>query len=373
MAELSLQLPGKVFFGSDVLNLAGTLTAAYGTRAILISEYLLHEGRHIEKVQDILRKRGIECIVVDDMGSQGLRRDAAEVVDYAKASRIQVVIGLGGMKILSQARRIACLSAAGDGADPHARPLPYIEIPTVFRNPLLMSDAYLETDPASRRPRIVRAPEGLVRVALVDPSLTVTLSPKYAGALFLDSVLGALEGYISGGANFLSDALFLAALKLLGEGIDDAVRGVKDLRPRVKASQAGVLSAMGLATCSSGAGSALSYAINALFGTPKSWVGAVLLPHIMDLHLGSRADKLAETAKALGEDIFGLGTADAAACAPVRTRRVIAQLGLPGRLRDFDLKLSELVDAAEAASGFDPKNGLPMTVDALYDLLKRAY
>ena len=367
MAELSFHLPGKVFFGSDVLNLLGTLTAAYGTRTLLFSDYHLHDKKQIERVKDILRKRGIECIVIDDIGTYTSRRSAAEVAEFAKASRIQTVIGLGGMKTLSTARKIACLAPGG------AVPLPYIEVPTVFRNPLLLSDMYLDADPVTKRPLLVRAAEGLVKAAVVDPSLTVTIGAKYAGTLLLDCVLGAFEGYLSTGANFFSDAVFSSALRLLGEAMDDTVRGVKDLRPRVKASQAGLLCGAGYATCPLGIGAALSWAVNSLFATPKSWVGSVLLPHIMDLYSEGRAEKLTETAKALGEDTFGLDSSEAAGLASARIRRVIAQLALPGRLRDLDLKLSELVDAAEAASDIDTTGRLPMTVDGLYDLLKRAY
>ncbi len=374
MAELSLRAPGKVFFGSDVLNLAGTLAEVYGTRSILITHHALHEGRHIERVKGILRGRGIECIVVDDADALGKGR--AE--DMARASRVQVVLGMGGMRTLSLARKTACLLSPPTGHRPPGEPFPYIEIPTVFRNPFLLTDAYLDQDSEGRRPRIVPGPEGLLKAALVDPGLTATLPPRIAGAMFLDSILQSLEGYLAGDGNFLSDTLFARALKLLGEGVDDTVRGSRDQRPRdlrarVKASQAGILSALGLATCTSGAGSALCHSIGSLFDAPRALVGAVLLPHIMDLHLGARAEKLADAAKALGEDVFGLTTAEAAARAPARTRRIIAQLGLPGRLRDLDLKPAELVDAAEAASRFDAKDGLPMTVDSLYDILKRAY
>jgi len=80
-------------------------------------------------------------------------------------------------------------------------------------------------------------------------------------------------------------------------------------------------------------------------------------------------------AKTLGEDVYGLSSSDAAQQASSRVRRIIGQLGLPARLRDFDLRLPELADAAEVASGFDMMSHMPisMTVDSLYDLLKRAY
>jgi alcohol dehydrogenase class IV len=374
MAELSFSIPSKVLFGSDVLNFLGSLTSSYGSRAILVTEFSLHENRHAERVQNILRKKNIECIVIDDISGPRSRRTISEVSEFTKASRSQIIIGMGGMKCLSAARKVACVSAPGGGTEPR-EPLPYIEIPTVFRNPLLLTDTYLDRDPSTRNPQIIHTAPGLVKAALIDPSLTSTISEKFTGALLLDSVLNALEGYLSTGANFFSDSLFLSALGLLGDAMDDAVRGVKDLRHRVKASQAGLLTSVGLTTSYTGAGVALSYGINALFGTPKSWIASVLLPHVIDIHLGSRAEKLAEAAKVLGEEIFGLSSADAAQFASERIRRIIAQLGLPARLRDLDLKLNELVEAAEAAATFEMMSHLPlpMTVDGLYDLLKRAY
>ena len=82
---------------------------------------------------------------------------------------------------------------------------------------------------------------------------------------------------------------------------------------------------------------------------------------------------MAIAAKTLGEDVFGLETGAAARLVPAWVRRVIAQMCLPGRLRDLDLKLNELIDAAEAASEFDPATRLPLTIDGLYDILKSAY
>lgn len=373
MAELALEIPGKIFFGSDVLNLAGSLTASYGTRAILISEQALHAGRHIEQLRSILRGRGIECIVVDDTDFPGKEKFAGGVMEMAKASRIQVILGMGGLRTLSRARETACLLGSNPAKNTKEQALPYIEIPSVFRQPLLLRDAYLDENLSGRGPQILDSPKGLVKAALIDPGLTASLPIRYVGTLFLDSILQAFEGYLAGDGNFLSQTLFFRALELLGEGINDTFRGVLDLRPRVMASQAGVLSALGFTSSTAGAGTALCYAIAALFKTPRSWVATVLLPHIMELHLDTKMEKLVDTAKALGEDVFGLPSPLAAKRAPARIRRIIAHLGLPGRLRDLDLELSELVDAAEAASRFDTQDGLPLTLDSLYDILKRAY
>jgi alcohol dehydrogenase class IV len=56
-------------------------------------------------------------------------------------------------------------------------------------------------------------------------------------------------------------------------------------------------------------------------------------------------------------------------------RRILGSLGLPTRLRDFDLNLDDMVEAASTARSFDMMNYLPRSVSAedLYELLKSAY
>ncbi|MDR1932514.1 MAG: iron-containing alcohol dehydrogenase [Spirochaetales bacterium] len=373
MAELSFSFPGKIFFGSDVLNLLGSLTASFGMRTMLIADGVLHDGRHIERIQDVLRKKGIDCLLLDDVNAPGSRRSIQDVVDFAKASRTQVFLGLGGTSILNTTRKTACLASTQKNREGLPVPLPYIEIPTVFRSPYMVTDAYVDTDPITRRPVLVSSAEGLSKAILVDPSLTAGLPPKFMGTLMLDTLLLAVEGYLSANANFFSDAHFFAAINLLGEGIGEAIRGVKDLRPRVKASQAGVLCAFGITATGLGVGSILSLALHTLFGVPKSWAAAILLPHMLDILAESRTERMAAAAKILGEDVFGLETGAAARLVPSWTRRIIAQMFLPGRLRDLNLKLNELIDAAEAAAEFDVTSRIPMTIDGLYDLLKRAY
>ncbi|MDR1625833.1 MAG: iron-containing alcohol dehydrogenase [Spirochaetia bacterium] len=373
MAELSFTFPGKFFFGSDVLNLLGPLAASFGTRAMLIADAALHENRHIERIQDILRKKNIDCILLDDAVSPGTRRTIQNILDFAQASRTQIFLGLGGTSVLNIARKTACLAAGQKNREGLPVPLPYIELPTVFRNPYLIAGSYVDTDPATRRPVLAPSAEGLPKAVFMDPSLSSGLSPKFTGTLMLDTLLLALEGYLSGNANFFSDAQFLTAINLLGDGIAEAIRGVKDLRPRVKASQAGVLCAFGISVTGLGVGSTLSLALHTLFNVPKSWAAAVLLPHVMDILAESRTERMATAAKILGEDAFGLEAQEAARLVPARARRLIAQMFLPGRLRDLGLKLNEIIDAAEAACEFDVSNRLPMPVDSLYDLLKRAY
>ncbi|MFH2113941.1 MAG: iron-containing alcohol dehydrogenase, partial [Spirochaetota bacterium] len=57
----------------------------------------------------------------------------------------------------------------------------------------------------------------------------------------------------------------------------------------------------------------------------------------------------------------------------LRTR--LGRLSIPSRLKDFELPLEQLVEAADTARRFDFMNFLPrsMTVDDVFDFVKTVY
>ena len=138
---------------------------------------------------------------------------------------------------------------------------------------------------------------------------------------------------------------------------------------------AGFLTALGLATSRMGLGACLSYAINARLMVPKSWVSAILIPHILEFNTSIATEKIAHIGELLGGDFGDLSAADAAYKAVESSRELISSLELPARLRDFDLALDDLVDSIEMVHSFDMMNYLPRTVstEQIYEIVKSAY
>jgi len=133
--------------------------------------------------------------------------------------------------------------------------------------------------------------------------------------------------------------------------------------------------AMGLSMSSAGSGTALSYAINARFMVPKSWIATILIPHVMEFNTNSSVEKMAHIGRLFGVELRELTPVDAANKTIESIRTLIASLKLPSRLRDFDLQLDDMVDVVEVAHSFDMMNYLPRTVSAedLYDIVKSAF
>ena len=372
----------SVYFGTDSINHIGEAVLSHGRRVLLITEYPGTDQSHAKRLVKILGSAGIDPILFDDIRS-GVQTSVLDTVtELGKAGKIQVVIGLGGMRVLSVARiATVMIGSTVSTADMFRGKLPqtvncsYIEVPNSCRNHFMMKNACVIADSVSTRARLVELPPGLTKAAFIDPQLSLELSKKYQTVAVLDTIAASIEGYLSKNRNFLSDTCCLGAIRKLHEALFQTHQQPNEIQNRVLASEGGLLSCMGLSTASQGIGGTLSYMINATFHVPKSWIAMVLLPHILDTYESRNEQRLCDIADAMGENISGLQTTKAISLAAATVRRSLAKLELPSRLRDFDLSLEELYTICDAAADF-PLNencGLELDSSAICELIKKAF
>jgi alcohol dehydrogenase len=382
MPDISFSIPTDIKFGLDVANRIAATVGPFGERVLLVTEAILYEGKIIERIQSLLEKKGLQLLVYDEVVPNATSTVVDEAVKLARGAHAQVIVGLGGIRTLSVAQAVAMASPGESemddylsGVQPKTDPLPFIALPTTCRDPFLLTSEYLMTDSRDRTARIGRAQPGITRAVIFDPKLSATLPPKFTATTLLDTLLAAVEGYLCSRSNFISDTFFLRAFELIGKTVDPLRDAPEDLRVRVNAAMAGLLTAMGLTLSRTGVGSALAYAINGRFMVPKSWVAAIMLPRVLEFYVGVAAEKLSVLAGYLGEQMVEGTPVEGANLAVEAVRRLLGSLGLPTRLRDFDLNLDDMVDVAGTARSFDLMNYLPRSVSTedLYELLKLAF
>lgn len=373
MPSVSLTYPPRVLYGNDILQNLGTYVAGIAKRALVVTESVMRHESYLATALDSLEERGIECIVFDSISPGATSAVLSEVAELVRASKPQVVIGFGGVRVLAAAR-----FAAHEGSrnwPPSTSSVKYFEVPASCRNPLMFKNEVVITDAATMLPQIRQVRGGILHSVIIDPTLTRTLSPRFFSVAMLDILLSSAEGYLAGSANFYSDTLLERALELVGDSLLDSLRSRGLPLPTEKVCEAGLLSAMGLGATNIGIGSALAFAMNSRYRIPKSWAAAVLLPHILELHLETGATKLAKIAGWLGEDIQGRHAQSVAGKASEATRRMLGLFQLPTRLRDLKLELSDIQVLGEAALALPFATSGPLHLDSgsVSDLLKQAY
>jgi alcohol dehydrogenase len=378
--DFAFAIPTRIQFGPDVVNRIGSIAESFGNRALLVTETALRDAGHIGRVREILRKRLVDSIIFDNISTRNTESTLERIVATARAGHVQLVVGLGGMRVLSAARFAAMIGRSSlevpsvlDGRAVSEPPLPYIEIPSCYRNHFMFQDRCVV--PTTEGVRVLDTQSGINEQVLVDPNLAGSLPEKYSVALMLDALLAAIEGYLSKRATFIAEALLIEAIALLGDALEGSAEAPGDMRHRYKASQAGVLASLGIAASSQGPGGAITYTVSSMFHVPKAWIASVLVPHVIDFNTAVRTEKLARIARALGEDTEGLDVTQSAYRASETVRRLIGRLGLPGRLREYNLHLDDMVEASEAASTMEmaATGAAPVTAQDIYDLIKQAF
>ncbi len=382
MADVIFNVPAKVYLGLDIINRLGVIVSEVGERVIIVTEAILYEPKIIERICTLLDKRQIQYIIFDEVIPNATTKAVDDGVMLARGAHADVVIGLGGMKTLSIAKAIA-MTASNDndiedfmaGVVPAKPPLSYIEIPTTCRDHFMLTDEYFLVDARDRTGRIGKAQGGITKAVIIDPKLSRSLPKKYTITTMFDTLLAAIEGFLSQRANYLSDTFFARAIEILGKTIPELESGTDEIKTRLNASTAGMLTAMGLSMSKQGIGGALSYAINAKFMVPKSWVATILLPHVMEFNMAASTEKLSVVAGLLGEESSEGASVEEANRAVEAIRRMLGPTGISTRLRDFDLAIDDLIEIAGTARTYDMMNYLPRLVSTedLYEIIKSAF
>lgn len=386
MPDFSFHVRPRIWVGPDALLrlplLAGELTGEGRPRCMLVADPLLYESKMVERVQTLLEERGIQVLVFDEVGDRATSKVADDALRLARGSRSPLIIALGGLKTLMIGRTAAALAlgeldvdAALDGVEPKGERVPLIEIPTSLRHPFLTRDCILLPDGRDRRIRLAQIPGSAPAVALIDPGLSASLSPKLSASCVIDSLLGTVEAYVSAKSSFMSDILLEKAAISLSAALNGLIARPDDPAARAEGWKGSFLSSLGLGMSAPGLGCALALAINARWPVPKAALAAILLPYSMELASKSRLEKVAALATLFGEDVADSSPQEAAAKAVEWLRTRLGLLKVPSRLKDFDLVLDRLVECARDARELDFMNYLPRaaSVDDVFDFVKTAF
>ncbi len=377
MDSLSFYMPGRLIFGIDSRLRLGTEARNFGTRALLITETVFRSSRLLEEIRSVLTVAGVEAISCAEIGPDSTSRAGEECMKLAKSARVQMIIGLGGLRVLSTAKAVAALGAniadidsLNDERSSEASVYPYIEIPTTCRNPFMLRDDFFLVDARNRHSTVFRRSEAFPKLVVIDSRLAEGLSDRSRSAILLDTMLHSLEGYFSRSSNFVSNTIFLRSLGLLVGSID-AAAGRDSPGPDTGMHQAGLLSAFGLTMGSLGIGSATAITAGGLFQVPKSGIAALMLPIILEYGRRACPDKLVRLAPIVDEDTRRMGTAEAADTVIASLRRRIDRFQLPLRLSDYGLESGDLpvLAAAAAAMGLADQMPQPLDQEEILDLL----
>lgn len=343
------------------------------TRVAVFTDEGLVSAGVVNLVAEQIKKSSLELVGVFDNIVQDARiENINEGAAFYRSVGADAMVVVGGGSVMDAAKAINIL--IGEGLDDFrplaergglwegAKPLPpHVVFPTTAGTGSEVTNAIVVLDTEAKMKLQITHPYN-ADIAMLDPELTVKLPPRITAFTGMDALTHAIEGVTSTGANPISDALGLHAIRLICTYLPVAVQEPENVTARGNMLIASTLAGMCFGNSMTGAAHATAHALGAHYGIPHGLANAIMLPVVMEFNLEEALDRYAMIADAMGLDVSGKASLDAAAEAVQAVKDLKKVVGLTETLADFNVPedddaLRETVDLAAGDSqiGYNPR------------------
>ena len=381
MEDLYFDIATKLHFGIDTVSMLGVTARSIGARAMLVYDPVHASNGVLEKTVVSLEQAGISPIMFDEAGPFSTSRCAEKGIELVEKGQVQTVIGLGGISTLSYAKAVAGFAGTHKHLDSvfgqnevEVKPLSFIGLPTSLRDPFLLTPRVLLVDARNRIPKIVAMKDFAAHTVIVDPVLSGHLSDTMVKSIGTDLLVQSIEGIFSTPSNFITQSLFLRAIDMSVEFLNQLAAGTPSAELVHKVCQAGLLSGLGFSMGRLGMASAAGFAAKGLHQIPSSSVSALMLPHLLEYARTACPDRLLRIGPIVNPEVRGMDPAVASQSIIESFRILLGKLNLPMRLSLYGIETKQLPLIARTAvdigvNGYLP---VPLSTESFLSVLKQA-
>jgi alcohol dehydrogenase class IV len=379
-------LPIKVQYGMNAIDsLSDVLREFDSKRMFVVTDRGVVGAGLLAKIRTLLEDLTIEIAVYDEVAPNPSDTTVMLGVDRYRAFTPDVVMGLGGGSSIDAAKAIRAVAQTGgiindyEGFDRFgvSAEIPLIAVPTTAGTGSEMGGWAVVTDTKRHFKMGFGDPPALApTISIIDPALTVTLPPELTAATGMDAFSHALEVYLSTASSPITDALALRAIELVAKNIGTAYKNGEDLKARENMMYGSMIAGMAMSNADCGAIHAIAETVGGIYDIGHGVSIASFTPHVMKFNTIAIPEKMANVARAMGVDISGASTKDAANSAWQAAAQIMSDLSLPrpselGIDRDDEELLHRIahLSTTNMSSGGNPR---PVSKEDYYVILKEA-
>ena len=366
-ADGLFDMPTRVVFGRGVAAQAGTSARSLGgTRAVVVADRGVIALGVAGRVMRELEAAGVEAKLFDHVQPNPRDVHCIEAAELARASGIDVFVGIGGGSSIDTAKCAAVLLTNGghprdweDFGALKTAPVPVIAVPTTAGTGSEVSPSAIITDTVRHKKMNLFDPRICPRVALVDPDLTMSMPPALTASTGMDALSHAVDSLHCRLATPASDAMALEGARLIALYLRRAFADGGDVEARCGMAQASLVAGLAVGITDVAGCHCLAESIGAVYDHPHGVCCAATMPPIMDFNLAVSEAKYVRLAGAFAIDREGRGDAALAAAAVDYVRDLNRDLGIPelGELiREQDLDLLAEKAAANTSRPSNPRD-----------------
>ena len=139
--------------------------------------------------------------------------------------------------------------------------------------------------------KIIFHPKILPSIVILDPALTIDLSPRLTAATGMDALAHNLEAFCAPGFHPMADGIALEGIRLIKKSLNEVVKNGQNLDARLDML---VASTMGSTAFQKGLGAihSLSHPVNAQFNVHHGLSNAIFMPYVLTFNKKEISNKI---------------------------------------------------------------------------------
>jgi len=332
---------GRVLFGPQAATRVGEEAAKLvsGRRCLIITEAGIVKAGLVSEIQASLSEAGFDVELCDSAKPEPSLAVYEQVLEIARRASPDIIVGLGGgssmdvSKAVARGLRASEPLAAYPGKEFEGEGVPLITLPTT-------SGTAAEVTPDA----VVLLPDERVKtgffntraaVAIVDPTLTLSLPPRLTAATGVDALSHAVESALSKTATPLTQALALESIRLISNNLRMATFDGSDLEARTNMAWATLIEGFSESNAGDVEGHAVAHVLGGNYRVHHGEACGIALPYCMKYNLPVNTPILARIAQAMDQNISGSPRAMAEEGIQA-VYNLIEEVGCPTSIADID-------------------------------------
>ena len=316
-----------------------------GRKSMIVTDAFLAKQKMAFDIQEILKAEGIDSITFGGAEPNPKDVNVEAGLKVFQENGCDSIISLGGGSSHDCAKGIGLVASNGgnireyEGIDKSTKPMcPMIAINTTAGTASEITRFCIITDTSRHVKMAIVDWRVTPQIAINDPKLMVGMPPSLTAATGMDALTHAIEAYVSTDANPLTDAAALMAITMITQYLPKAVANGVYMKARDKMAYGQYLAGIAFNNASLGYVHAMAHQLGGFYNLPHGVCNAILLPHVEEFNLIGNANRFRDIAKAMGENIDGLSTMEAARKAIAAIRQISEQVGIPKNLGAWGLR-----------------------------------
>ncbi|MCE8012029.1 iron-containing alcohol dehydrogenase [Halomonas daqingensis] len=378
--ELRKFVAPEIIFGDGARRAVANFVGTFGAeRVLLVSDPGVVLAGWVEEVEADLAEQGIFS---QRFTSVSPNPRAEEVMAGAMAYRemgAQAIVAIGGGSPMDCAKGIGIVVAHDghiidfEGVDTLRVPIPpLIFVPTTAGTSADISQFAIISDQQRRMKFSIVSKSVVPDVSLIDPQVTLTMSPFLTACTGVDALVHAIEAFVSTGSGPLTDAHALEAMRLINGHLVALVQAPHDLELRSQVMLGSMQAGLAFSNAILGAVHAMSHSLGGFLDLPHGLCNSLLLEHVVAYNFEAAPERFTRIAETLGIDCRGLNSTQVKARLIDHLIELKRAVGLTGSLGRLGVHTSDVPFLARHALEdpcilTNPRRSSPRDVQVVYE------